>query len=196
MLSGKGFKNVYNMSGGIKSWSNEIAVGPQDLGLHLFSGNESAEETIIVGFGLEEGLREFYLDMTSRVASAEAKSLFTKLADIEILHQEHLLKLYQNLTGEAVSLENFKSKTVQPAMEGGLSTEEYLGLFNPDLESEQDILSLALSIEAQALDLYQRAADRDTNEESRKVLQQIANEERAHMDRLATHLDALVEGTK
>ena len=191
MLSGKGFKNVYNLSGGIRAWNNEIAVGPPDLGLHLFSGKESAEETIIVGFGLEQGLREFYLAMANRVASAEAKSLFTKLADIEILHQEHLFKLYQDITGTTASMEDFSTSTVQPAMEGGLSTEEYLNLYNPDLESEQDILSLALSIEAQALDLYQRAADNDPDGNSRKVLQQIANEERAHMDRLAHYLDTI-----
>lgn len=191
MLSGKGFKNVYNLSGGIKAWNKEIAVGPPDLGLHLFSGKESAEETIIVGFGLEQGLREFYMDMANRVASDEAKSLFTKLADIEILHQKHLFKLYQDITGTTASMENFATSTVQPAMEGGLSTEEYLNLYTPNLESEQDILSLALSIEAQALDLYQRTAENDPDENSRKVLQQIANEERAHMDRLANYLDAL-----
>ncbi len=191
MLSGKGFKNVYNLSGGIRAWNNEIAVGPSDLGLHLFSGKESTEETIIVGFGLEQGLREFYLDMANRVVSAEAKSLFTKLADIEILHQEHLFKLYQDITGTTVSMEDFSTGTVQPAMEGGLSTKEYLNLYNPDLESEQDILSLALSIEAQALDLYQRAADNSPDDNSRKILQQIANEERAHMKRLAHYLDTI-----
>jgi rubrerythrin len=191
MLSGKGFKNVYNLSGGIRAWNNEIAVGPPDLGLHLFSGKESTEETIIVGFGLEQGLREFYLDMANRVVSAEAKSLFTKLADIEILHQEHLFKLYQDITGTTVSMEDFSTGTVQPAMEGGLSTKEYLNLYNPDLESEQDILSLALSIEAQALDLYQRAADNSPDDNSRKILQQIANEERAHMKRLAHYLDTI-----
>lgn len=190
MLSGKGFKNVYNLSGGIKAWNNEIAVGPQDLGLHLFSGSESAEETIIVGFGLEQGLREFYLDMADRVAG-EAQALFAKLADIEIRHQEYLLKLYQDITGKSVSLDDFRSEKVQPAMEGGLTTEQYLKLYAPNLESEQDILSLALSIEAQALDLYQRAADRDTNERSRDILRQIANEERAHMKRLAEYLDKL-----
>jgi rubrerythrin len=191
MLSGKGFKNVYNLSGGIRAWNNEIAVGPPDLGLHLFSGKESTEETIIVGFGLEQGLREFYLDMANRVVSAEAKSLFIKLADIEILHQEHLFKLYQDITGTTVSMEDFSTGTVQPAMEGGLSTKEYLNLYNPDLESEQDILSLALSIEAQALDLYQRAADNSPDDNSRKILQQIANEERAHMKRLAHYLDTI-----
>ena len=120
MLAGKDFKEVYNLSGGIKAWNSETAVGPPDLGLHLFSGKESVEETIIIGFGLEQGLREFYLDMVTRVAGEGAKSLFSKLADIEILHQEHLVKLYRTITGTTVSIEEFSANTVEPAMEGGL----------------------------------------------------------------------------
>lgn len=189
MLSGKGFKKVFNLSGGIKAWNSEIAVGPQELGLELFSGNESAEDTIIVGFGLEQGLREFYLAMVDTVEQKDAKDLFTKLADIEILHQEHLLKLYMDITGKTISMEDFNNQTVAPAMEGGLTTSDYLKLYQPNLESAEDILGLAMSIEAQALDLYQRAADRSERKNIQSVLQQIANEERAHIARLAKYID-------
>ena len=191
MLAGKGFKNVYNLTGGIKAWNGETAVGSQELGLELFNGKESAEETIIVGFGLEEGLREFYLTMKDTVDKKDAKDLFAKLADIEIHHQEHLLKLYSDVTGKPVTSEEFRSQTVEPAMEGGLTTSDYMKLYQPDLESLEDILSLAMSIEAQALDLYQRAADRSGSDSARSVLQQIANEERAHIARLAKYIDEM-----
>jgi len=39
MLAGKGFKVVYNLSGGIKAWRSGKAVGQEDLGLDLFSGS-------------------------------------------------------------------------------------------------------------------------------------------------------------
>lgn len=191
MMAGKGFDKVYNLSGGIKAWNNEVAIGPQDIGLELFTGQESAEETIIIGFGLEHGLREFYLDMKERVSSSKAQTLFNKLADIEILHQQHLLEMYQQLTGSHDSMEDFKARKVQPSMEGGLTTEQYLNIYRPDLESEQDILSLAMAIEAQALDLYQRAADRAEQESTKNALQQIANEERAHIARLAKYIDEM-----
>ncbi len=191
MMAGKGFEKVYNLSGGIKAWNNEIAIGPPDIGMELFSGRESAEETTIIGFGLEHGLREFYLNMKEKVTSNEAKSLFDKLADIEILHQQQLVELYQKLTGNTVSMEDFDAKTVQPSMEGGMTTEQYLNIYRPDLESEQDILALAMSIEAQALDLYQRAADRADQENTKAALQQIANEERAHIARLAKYIDEM-----
>lgn len=189
MMAGKGFKRIYNLSGGIKAWNSEIAIGSPELGLELFNGAESAEQTIIIGYGLEQGLREFYLDMQHNVDAKEAKDLFQMLADIEILHQKQLLELYTQVTGTSISEATFQEKMVQPAMEGGLTTAQYLERFSPDLESELDILSLAISIEAQALDLYQRAAEKAEQEEVSKVLQHIANEERTHISKLTQYLD-------
>lgn len=173
------------MSGGIKAWGKEMAVGSEDTGLHLFAGVASSEEAIITGFGLETGLRDFYLSMQKKVSREATKSLFGKLADIELLHQEQLVKLYAEITGISVSA--FAEKIAEPAMEGGLTTEEYLRLYKTDLDSELEVLGLALAIEAQALDLYVRAAERGGN--SRKVLLRIAEEERSHIARLSQYID-------
>jgi sulfur-carrier protein adenylyltransferase/sulfurtransferase len=190
MLAGKGFSKIYNLSGGIKAWEKEVAVGPEDAGLHLFSGGTSSEEAIITGFGLEEGLRDFYISMQKKVTKESTKSLFGMLADIELLHQERLVKLYIEMTGADISLEDFAKKIAEPAMEGGLTTEEYLRLYQTDLQSEVEVLGLALAIEAQALDLYSRAAERNKNHEGyRNVLLQIAEEERAHIARLSDYID-------
>lgn len=189
MLAGKGFRKVFNLSGGIKAWKKEVAVGPEDVGMHLFSGDASPEETIIVGFGLEMGLRDFYQSMQKQVEMESTKALFAKLAAIEILHQERLVSLYGELTGESVSLADFAEKIATPAMEGGLTTEEYLKLYQTDLESELEVLGLALAIEAQALDLYLRAAERSGRDTAKKVLFQIAEEERSHIASLGHHID-------
>jgi rubrerythrin len=190
MLAGKGFDKIYNLSGGIKAWEKAVAVGPEDVGLHLFSGVTSSEEAIITGFGLEAGLRDFYSSMQKRVANESTQSLFAMLADIELLHQERLIKLYVASTGTDISLEDFAQKIAEPAMEGGLTTEEYLQLYHLDLESEIEVLGLALAIEAQALDLYSRAAQRSKNNEGyRNVLLQIAEEERGHIAKLSSYID-------
>lgn len=189
MLAGKGFTRVYNLSGGIRAWEKATAVGPEDQGMEFFTGKESAEDSIIVAYGLEEGLREFYLAMQEKTSDEEVSALFAKLADIEILHQERLLALYLEITGKQVSMANFSNFTVAPALEGGMTTEAYLARFHPDLKSITDILSLAMSIEAQALDLYQRASDQAKDAKSRDALQQIANEERAHLQYLADYMD-------
>lgn len=183
MLAGKGWEKVFNLSGGIKAWQDEKAVGPEDVGMHLFSGLESAEETLVAAWALEEGLRAFYESMTATVRSEAAGRLFRRLAGIEVKHQERILAEYQKVSGRALSRAEFGRTVVSPAMEGGLPTEDYLERYHPDMESPADIVSLAMAIEAQALDLYQRAAAR-APADTRAVLAQIADEERAHLEQL------------
>ncbi|MBT8362389.1 MAG: ferritin family protein, partial [Deltaproteobacteria bacterium] len=116
---------------------------------------------------------------------------FSTLAEVEVRHQEQLLEQYQKMTGKSISIEEFISQIVQPMMEGGMSTAEYLSRYQPDLSSVSDVLSLALSIEAQALDLYQRAAGNATDKSITEVLFKIAEEERTHIDRLATMINSI-----
>jgi rhodanese-related sulfurtransferase/rubrerythrin len=183
MLAGKGWEKVFNLSGGIKAWQDQKAVGPEDVGMHFFSGLESAEETLVAAWALEEGLRAFYESMTATVRSEAAGRLFRRLAGIEVKHQERILAEYQKVSGRALSRAEFARTVVSPAMEGGLPTEDYLERYHPDMESPADIVSLAMAIEAQALDLYQRAAAR-APADARGVLAQIADEERAHLEQL------------
>lgn len=184
MLAGKGFSEVLNLSGGFKAWKSDRAIGREDQGLELFTGNESPAETLIIAYSMENGLREYYLSMIPWVVDPKARELFEKLAAIEVKHQERILEEYRHVTGSEDDHEKFLESQVAPAVEGGLTTEEYVRLYKPDLESVAEIVGLAMAIEAQALDLYRRAADRSDNDESRKVLTQIAEEERAHLAQL------------
>jgi rhodanese-related sulfurtransferase/rubrerythrin len=184
VLAGKGFKEVFNLSGGIKAWNSEKAVGPEDLGLELFSGQESAEETLVVAYGLEEGLRRFYESMAPRVTNKDARSLFLKLSTIEVKHQERIFSEYLRVTGSKASRDEFAQKTFAPAMEGGLTTDDYIQRYQPNLENPAEVTSLAMAIEAQAMDLYQRAADRANSGESKSALLRIADEERSHLEQL------------
>lgn len=189
LLSGKGFEYIINMAGGIKAWNGEAAVGPIDQGLSLFSEHPSLEETLLVAYSLEQGLRDFYLSMLPRVADDAGKKVFQQLADIEIKHQDRLFAEYLKLTGASVSRERFEEKRLPGVVEGGLTTEEYLALFSPDLEQITEIIGLAMTIEAQAMDLYQRAADTAAEEAVRKMLTGIAGEERIHLNELGKLMD-------
>ncbi len=184
VLAAKGFREVFNLTGGIKAWSSGKAVGPQDLGLGLFSGKETPEETLVVAYALEEGLFEFYQSMAPKVTNENARRLFGTLATIEVKHQDRIFNEYIKVTGAAVSRGDFAQKMVTRAMEGGLTTDEYLNRYQPDLEKAEEVVSLAMAIEAQALDLYQRAADEAKTAESKTVLGRIADEERAHLEQL------------
>ncbi len=191
MLAGKGFLTVYNMSGGIKAWHGDKAAGLPDLGMDLFDGKNTPEDILKVAYSLEQGLREFYIEMKEKARKPEVKSLFSKLAQIEVKHQETLLSTYNALTGEAISQSEFESLVQARAMEGGLTTQEYLDLFNPDLNLEADVISLAMSIEAQALDLYQRVGFSVQDPGAVSVINKIANEEKAHLASLGNLMDTL-----
>jgi rubrerythrin len=191
MLAGKGFGKVYNLSGGFNEWKSEAAFGSQDLGLELFTGDEAPEKTLVVAYSLEDGLRDFYLSMIKEVENNDVKNLFQKLSAIEIKHQDRIYSEYITITGRPVSREEFEKGIVSDVAEGGLTTDEYINLFQPDLESAKDMIDLAMSIEAQALDLYMRAADRSGNPQSKTMLIQIADEERAHLTQLGKLMERI-----
>jgi len=191
MLAGKGFENVMNMAGGIKAWDNPVAMGSKEQGLALFDGTESPENTLLIAYSLEAGLRDFYLSMTEKVQAVPIRNLFQKLSDIEVLHQDRLFDEYLLVSGKKIDRESFDNQVTVSTVEGGLTTDEYISLFKPDLESPGDVVSLAMSIEAQALDLYTRASEKRGDERSKAVLQKIAQEERTHLEQLGQLFDDL-----
>jgi rubrerythrin len=191
MLAGKGYKTVFNVSGGIKAWNSKTAVGPPDLGVDLFNGNEDSLNVLKVAYSLEQGLRQFYLTMEESSENKRVKDLFSKLSDIEVKHQISIYLAYNDISDKNVTKDEFEKMVETKAMEGGLSTKEYLDLFNPDLESPKDVISLAMSIEAQALDLYQRVSLKFEKSQSKDIVNKIANEEKAHLESLGKLLDTL-----
>ena len=184
MLAGKGFENVMNMAGGIRAWDNPMAFGAEERGLTLFNGTESPENTLLIAYSLEAGLRDFYLSMTQKVQTPSVRDLFQKLSDIEVKHQDRLFDEYLLVSGKNTDRTSFDKQFTGSTVEGGLTTDEYMAMFNPDLESPGDVVSLAMSIEAQALDLYTRASERGEDERSKAVLSKIAQEERTHLEQL------------
>jgi len=191
MLSGKGFQKVFNVSGGIKAWQAKTAIGPQDLGLDLFTGKEEPLDVLKVAYSLEQGLREFYLQMEKKAENPKIEDLFAKLSEIEIKHQMSIYIAYNDISTKEVSKDEFEKMVEIKALEGGLSTREYLELFGSDLDSETQVISLAMSIEAQALDLYQRLSLKVENRQARDIINKIAKEEKAHLASLGKLMDSL-----
>ncbi|GAB6110639.1 rhodanese-like domain-containing protein [Desulfomicrobium escambiense] len=189
-LAGKGYDQVINLSGGFKAWTGQAAYGPEEEGVDLFAELDSAEQILATAYSLEDGLRDFYLRMQERAYDEKLKSVFRLLADIEIKHKDRLFEEYTRLTGKD-DRGAFECTFVTPLMEGGMTTQEYLERFKPDMDSPVDVVSMAMSIEAQALDLYMRAAVWTTDDENRAILEQIASEEKSHLARLGQLLDEM-----
>jgi rhodanese-related sulfurtransferase/rubrerythrin len=191
ILSAKGFETVYNLTGGFKAWQGKAAYGAEEFGLSLFIGDESLEQILGTAYSLESGLEDFYRSMADQAANDETVQLFRKLAEIETRHQDRILEAYRTLTGKTADRNSFENAVVGPLLEGGMTTEQYVAMFRPDPKSPVEIVDVAMSIEAQALDLYQRAAGRVSAERAKRVLQQIANEEQAHLEQLGALIDRI-----
>jgi len=191
ILSVKDFSRVYNLSGGFKAWHGNYATGREDQGLDLFTGKEEPEQVLIVAYSLEKGLRDFYQKIAPQIDIHAVSELFHRLSAIEINHQHRIFAEYCRITGVKTEIEVFDSETVSPAMEGGIDIEEYMERYKTSVESPADVIDLAMSIEAQALDLYSRAAENASDPESSKVLRQIAREEQEHLKLLGDLFEQL-----
>jgi rubrerythrin len=191
-LTDQGFKEVINLSGGIKAWNGFEAIGREDQGLQLFENLDSAEEILMTAYSLEEGLQDFYLRMMQEVTSPEVIKLFRKLADIEDVHKEKIFDEYSRVTGSNDRLV-FEQSLKKEALEGGMTTEEYLERFTPDFEKPAEVISLAMTIEAQALDLYTRAGRNSKDPDNQEMLERIAKEEKFHLEQLGSLLDNILE---
>lgn len=177
------------MAGGIKAWNSNTAFGPMETGLALFSGKEKTEDVLLVAYALETGLQDFYISMQKRITHEEIQILFNKLSVIEKKHQDRIFSQYKKIAASPLSRDEFKCRTEAHAIEGGLTTEEYLALYPTDFSVAAEVISLAMGIEAQALDLYLRAADNCPQEEASRALLRIAEEERTHLKLLGDLLD-------
>jgi rhodanese-related sulfurtransferase len=190
-LSGRGFREVYNLTGGIAAWNGGKASGPAEMGMAYLTGRESLEEVVALAYGMEQGLAEFYRSVGRETQDKDTRDVLLKLAGIEEKHQEKLYQLHLTLdpSGDRAKLEN---QVVPGVMEGGFTTEEFLDQHRSMLDTPTHVLSLAMMLETQAFDLYMRYAQQAKDQESKKVLQDIGEEEKAHIAALGRLMDAAV----
>ena len=188
LLAGKDFASVYNMAGGIKAWQGHQARGGEEAGLEFFTGQEEYEDGVSLAYAMEDGLQEFYRLMAERAQDDEARQLYTRLMGFEDMHKGRLLAEYRQTHG----VEAMPGKAVAGIMEGGARVEDFLAQAESHLHTKQEILELAMALEAQALDLYSRMAQKSGQQEVRAFFLRLADEEKAHLAYLAEALDKVL----
>ncbi len=189
MLSGWGFKEVYNLAGGIKAFEGPKAAGPQELNLSLVRGDETPAEIITLAYGMEKALQLFYETLQGQSQDQKLQALFKQLAGVEIRHEERLFEAYRQVATDPKDKESFESTIVPETLEGGFDAREFLETNKSHLQSEPQVLDLAMMLETQALDLYLRFAGRCQQAGTREVLFSLAGEEKAHLASLGHLLE-------
>jgi len=189
-LAGQGFEEVYNLKGGIAAWQGLKAFGPAEMGMTPLRGNETPQEVIVLAYGMEQGLADFYSRVPAMTHDSEVKKIIGKLVQIEEKHKDKLFALYQTLEPATQARDLFEERIVSGVMEGGFTGEEFLEKNKTLLDTVANLLSLAMMLEAQALDLYTRYAQKAEDAQSRSVLHDIAEDEKGHLATLGSLLEA------
>lgn len=189
LMSGLGFKEVYNLAGGIKAFRGAKAVGPYELNLDLVRGDETPSEMLALAFGMEKALQMFYETMAGESQDQELANLLTRLGHIEAAHQRRIFERYQTLNPEVKDMAALEAQVDAEIMEGGYNVKEFLAKNEPHMQTAPQVLELAMMVETQALDLYLRFASKSREEETRDTLLAIAEEEKAHLAALGRLFD-------
>jgi sulfur-carrier protein adenylyltransferase/sulfurtransferase len=193
LLSGAGFREVYNISGGIQAWNGVTARGPVELNMELVRGDETPLEIIRLAYAMEMALERFYTILNSRTKDPQLSDFYSKMVGAEQGHKKSLLRLLKEFDPEAQDVEAFEADIQSQTMEGGFDAVSFLEENEPHLKTIPDALSLALMLESQALDLYLRFSDRVSDSLSKNVLYKIADEEKSHLSVVAKMLEKHIQ---
>jgi sulfur-carrier protein adenylyltransferase/sulfurtransferase len=193
LLTNLGFKDVFHLQGGIQAWEDRTATGPREFHLDFIKGDESPEEIILLAYRMEEGLKKFHEAIQAKTDDPALSALLTGLIKAEESHEKTLLELRESLVSQARETQPDQagglSDTGSRLMEGGMDMNAFMEQNQPFLNDVSGYLDLAMMIETQALDLYLRMAAECRNEMTRKILNRIGNEEKAHLALLGKYLD-------
>jgi rhodanese-related sulfurtransferase/rubrerythrin len=195
ILSGQGIEEVYNVEGGAMAWQDEYAVGPRELGMMYLSGSETPLEIVTVAYAMERNLGTFFSQMASSAERSGIVDIFRQLARFERDHKAKLFKIAKSLD-PSLKEEELENQASADALEGGVTAEMFMELNKDYLRTSRGAIEAAMMIEAQALDLYMRYADKADNKEAKELLHRLAQEEKGHLKLLGRLMDKrIVSGT-
>jgi rubrerythrin len=133
--------------------------------------------------------------MRERVQAPALRDLLAELASFEDEHARAIFDQYRRVSGFDGNREDFERGASGEHLEGGLTAEEYLEAFRIDWDDPVHVLSFAMLVEAQALDLYLRAARASGDESVAAALMRAAEEEREHLRLVGQLLERQVAGS-
>ncbi|XPV77807.1 MAG: rhodanese-like domain-containing protein [Desulfovibrio sp.] len=186
MLKEEGFINVINLKGGFKAYNGWTGYGEYEKGLELFPDDMSLSDTLHRAYAMEEALELFYISQGDKTSSIQVKNIFHQLALVETRHKSNILD-----TAEEMALEIDIETIDSTIAEAGMTTDDYLKILGTNPETPEDVVAFAMTVEAQAMDLYKRAADTAISKEVKQILLNMSWEEKAHLRLLGKLMDEI-----
>lgn len=193
-LCGLGFKDLHSMDGGITNWQYETITGIPETRPELMTEAADIRDVLMLGIKLEKGSWDFYLAAREKVKLSHSKETFHILASAEAGHIQRLYQQMINLLGQGAlpPLDKLKRELKVDYMEGGIEISPALAKIDEKFASEQDALEIALEKEYMSYDFYKRASVLVGNIDAKRLLHELAAEERNHADILLLRVAEIV----
>lgn len=169
------------MTGGISSWQGHHASGDEALGLEYFLDADFSSAAQMA-FAMEFALKQLYLELADRSDSEENKQVLNRLAKFEDSHMAKLKAQYPELADQSTPVKS------APA-EGGIDLADFLNRYGDQLRDIESIIQAGMMLEAQAYDMYNRLAQKESEAALKDLYLKMAAEERKHLQILAEELD-------
>lgn len=192
-LCGLGFKNVWTMDGGILEWNYKTLSGFPEEKPEFITGDEKITDILLTALKLEKGSQDFYLRAMDSGVSKDTKITLDKLAGFEEKHMNKLYRRYANITDKEIPpLDILKKELDFEYMEGGIKISEELLKNEESFKDEMDALETAIEKEYLSFDFYKRMAEVMSNKDTRKLLHELAAEEKNHINYLVNNLKQII----
>lgn len=162
------------------------------MAMGLIKDMELPKDIVFFAYGMEDSLGRFYKEASKRTGDQETAQLFLKLAGIEKQHKKQLLDLFRTISGAGFEQVRFENRVIHDILEGGLSSEELAEKFTDKESLLTDVYSVAMMLEAQAMDLYMRYSEQVTQEDAKRLLYKLAQQEKAHLKSLGEMMNKKV----
>jgi len=156
------------------------------------SSLEAAQAALEVGIQTEIDGYHFYTEFAARTKDPKAREMFERLARDEVMH----LDLLRN---NKAMLEDSGQWPEHVAMEIGdtegapIFSRERVATNVVDYTSDLSALRLAYLIEKDAVDFYERAADRTDDANGQRMFRDLARWEQGHLTILESEYQFLLE---
>ncbi len=187
ILLGAGFKDVFNMEGGILSYRGVVASGPPEAGMFCFPESLTPGQLAAVAWFLEDGTVRFLEQVGGEIRTEGGSSIIRELVEAKRAHKVTLERLYGELTGESPSADFPGDVLDVPAGEvmiGCVKVEEALRWARG--KGVTDVLELLISLAANSYDLYLKLGRAVKSDEARRVFSLLAEEEKRKIDRISS----------
>lgn len=174
------FEDVKELAGGFQSWQGIMAHGQIDLNLGIVRQDIEFSDALSMAYAMEEGLRQFYLQIARGTTDEFYQKLYRKLASFEVEHKQQLAETYAISEGKELISKEKESQQAQ-IMEGGGHIDETLIKTLANTSSVYDVFSLAIAFETQAFDFYVRLAQHAIDPKAKQFFKEMADAEKQHL---------------